>query len=212
MKNTQGVNAMKVKMQRTRREALAMLAALGVARSSLAQDAVTSDPRSFRVVLENERVRVLEFKSGPGLGVCGQGMHYHPDRVTVSLTKSKVRIRNSEGKVVIREIPSGSVFFAKAETHSTENIGGSGSHIYIIELKDKDWKPSTGRNRSRRRSLPVRQLGSSIPRSASSVGGFLPQAIRRPKVSIAVGRSSNFPTPAAYREPTERSSKNECSK
>ena len=58
-----------------------MLSALGVTRDLLAQDAVTSDPRSFRVVLENERVRVLEYKSGPGLGVCGHGMHYHPDLV-----------------------------------------------------------------------------------------------------------------------------------
>ena len=39
---------------------------------------VTSDPRSFSVVLENDRVRVLEYKSRPGLGVCGQGMHSHP--------------------------------------------------------------------------------------------------------------------------------------
>jgi hypothetical protein len=128
----------------TRREVLAILAALGVTRDALAQDAVTSDPRSFRVVLENERVRVLEYKSGPGLSVCGQGMHYHPDRVTVSLTDAKVKLTNAEGKTVVREIPSGHVFFAPAETHSTENIGGSGTRIYIIELKGNEWKPSTG--------------------------------------------------------------------
>jgi hypothetical protein len=128
----------------TRREVLVMLAALGITREVFAQDAATSDPRSFRVVLENERVRVLEFKSGPGFGVCGQGMHYHPDRVTVSLTGGKIRVTDAQGKIVVREIPPGYVFFSRAETHSTENIGGSGTRIYIIELKDKDWKPSTG--------------------------------------------------------------------
>ena len=135
---------MKSENRKTRREILAMLAALGVTRELLAQDAVTSDPRSFRVVLENERVRVLEYRSGPGLGVCGQGVHYHPDRVTVALTEAKVRVTNADGKVAVRDIPAGQVFFARAETHSVENVGGSGTRIYIIELKGEGWKPSTG--------------------------------------------------------------------
>jgi hypothetical protein len=132
------------KDRKTRREVLAMLAALGVTREALAQDAVTADPRSFRVVLENDRVRVLEYRSGPGLGVCGQGMHYHPERVTVTLTEAKVRLTNAQGTAVVRDIAAGQVFFAPAETHSVENIGGSGTRIYIIELKGRDWKPSTG--------------------------------------------------------------------
>jgi beta-alanine degradation protein BauB len=135
---------MNAENRRTRREMLAMLAALGVTRDVLAQDAVTSDPRSFRVVLENDRVRVLEYRSGPGLGVCGHGMHYHPDRVSVSLTGGKVKITNAEGKTVVRDIPPGHASFSPAETHSTENIGGSGTRTYMIELKGGDWKPSTG--------------------------------------------------------------------
>jgi len=135
---------MKLEQSRTRRELLALLATLGVTGEALAQDPVRSDPRSFRVVLENDRVRVLEYRSGPGLGVCGQGVHYHPERVTVTLTEAKVRITNAEGRAVVRELPAGQVFYAPAETHSVENVGGSGARIYIIELKGKDWKPSTG--------------------------------------------------------------------
>ena len=130
--------------RKTRREVLAMFAAFGIVRDAFAQDAVTSDPRSFRVVLENERVRVLEYKSGPGFGVCGQGMHYHPDRVSVSLTGAKIKATNAEGVTAVREIPVGHVFFSPAETHSAENIGGSGTRTYIIELKGKGWKASTG--------------------------------------------------------------------
>jgi len=55
-----------------------------------------------------------------------------------------VRIANAEGRTVVRELPAGQVFYAPAETHSVENVGGSGTRIYIIELKGKDWKPSTG--------------------------------------------------------------------
>jgi hypothetical protein len=127
-----------------RRQVLAMLAALGVSRDALAQDAVATAPRAFRVVLENERLRVLEYRSRPGLGVCGQGMHYHPDRVTVSLTGGKVRVTTADGRTVVREVAPGQVFYAAAETHSTENIGGAGTRTYIVELKGDDWKPSTG--------------------------------------------------------------------
>jgi hypothetical protein len=128
----------------TRRDLLALLAAVGATPEALAQDAVSSDPRSFRIVLENDRVRVLEYRSGPGFGVCGQGMHYHPERVTVVLTPAKVRITDPHGQTIVREIAPGHVFFAPAEMHATENIGGADARIYIIELKGKDWKPSTG--------------------------------------------------------------------
>lgn len=127
-----------------RRQLLALLAALGVTREAWAQDAVTADPRSYRVVLENDRVRVLEYKSRPGLGVCGQGMHYHPAHLTVSLTGAKLKVTTSDGKVSFPEIPPGYVFFSEAQTHSAEVIGGAGTRSYIIELKGKDWKPSMG--------------------------------------------------------------------
>jgi hypothetical protein len=96
------------------------------------------------VVLENDRVRVLEFKSRPGFGVCGEGMHYHPAHITVSLTGAKLKETTAEGKVTFVDIPPGEVFFREAQTHSAEIIGGWGTRSYIIELKGKDWKPSTG--------------------------------------------------------------------
>lgn len=127
-----------------RRQALALLAALGIGPEALAQDAATSDPRSFRVVLENDRVRVVEFRSRPGFGVCGQGMHSHPARVVVSLTGGKVRRTAADGSVSYPEIPAGHVSFAEAETHATENIGGAGTRTYMVELKGPDWRPSAG--------------------------------------------------------------------
>ncbi len=90
-----------------RRQVLALLAALGVTGKTWAQDAPTVDPRSYRVVLENDRVRVLEYKSRPGLGVCGQGMHYHPAHLTVSLTGAKLKETTSDGKVSFPEVPPG---------------------------------------------------------------------------------------------------------
>jgi len=128
----------------TRRQALAILGAFGVAPEALCQDAPAAAPRSYRVVLDNERVRVLEFRSRPGFGVCGEGMHSHPDHVTVSLTGAKLKVTTADGKATFRDVPAGTVFYAPAEVHSAEIIGGLGTRSYIIELKGKDWKPSTG--------------------------------------------------------------------
>jgi hypothetical protein len=127
----------------SRRQAVALLAAFGVSAEAQAQDAVAADPRAFRVLVDNDSVRVLEYKSRPGLGVCGQGLHYHPAHVTVSLTGAKLK-KTENGKVSLVDIPPGHVFYAAAETHSAEIIGGSGTRTYIVELKGKDWKPSTG--------------------------------------------------------------------
>src|SRR5688500_16809344 len=101
----------------SRRQAVALLAAFGVTPDASPQDAAASDPRSCRVVLNNERVRVLEYKSRPGLGVCGQGMHYHPAHVTVSLTGAKIKRTLPDGKVAVVDVPPGHVFYAEAETH-----------------------------------------------------------------------------------------------
>jgi hypothetical protein len=127
-----------------RRELLALLAGLGLAGRSTAQDPTRAEPRSYKVVLENDKVRVLDYRSTPGMGVCGKGTHFHPAHVTVSLTAGKVRVKTPDGKTKIDEAPPGTVFFAPAETHSVENIGGSNMRAYIIEIKDGDWKPSTG--------------------------------------------------------------------
>src|SRR4029453_4806655 len=127
-----------------RRQAMALLSAFGVGAEALAQDPASVAPRSYRVVLENERVRVLEYKGRPGLGVCGEGMHYHPAHVRVSFTGAKMKGATSDGKTTFRDVPVGHTFFAEAETHAVEIIGGYDTRSYIIELKGKEWKPSTG--------------------------------------------------------------------
>ena len=42
------------------------------------------------------------------------------------------------------DVPAGAAFFEPAVTHTTENVGGSGAHAYIIEIKDAKWKPASG--------------------------------------------------------------------
>jgi hypothetical protein len=119
-----------------RRNLLLLLPLLGVTETADAQDAAAVQAQSYRVALDNQRVRVLDYNSRPGMGICGDGMHSHPAHLTVVLSGGSVRIRTPDGKVVEQhDVPAGLVFWSEAETHSVENISGSNVRSLIIELK-----------------------------------------------------------------------------
>ena len=119
-----------------RRSLLALLPMLAITEGSLAQDAVQSQPQNYRVVFENDKLRVLEYNGRPGMGVCGDGMHSHPAHLTVLLSTGKVRIKTPDGKVQVHaDIPVGAVFWSDAETHEVENISGSNIRSLLIEFK-----------------------------------------------------------------------------
>ncbi|HEV8552203.1 MAG TPA: hypothetical protein VGR65_02285 [Casimicrobiaceae bacterium] len=127
----------------TRRDVLALLAALGVPASAVAQDPVKLAPKSYRVALENERTRVLEYFNRPGLGPCGRGLHYHPAHVDVILTDMRVKVVE-DGKTTLGKVKAGDVLWFDAEWHEVENVDKTASRVYMIEFKDAKWKPSTG--------------------------------------------------------------------
>ena len=101
---------------------------------AVAQDAAHVQPRSYRVVLDNADVRVLEFNARPGMGICGTGLHSHPAHVTVMLSPQRVLIHQG-GKVFVKEGKVGDAFFEPPVTHEVENIGGTPARSLIIELK-----------------------------------------------------------------------------
>jgi hypothetical protein len=118
-----------------RRTLLALLPGLTLADGAWAQDATKSQPDSFRVVLENEQVRVLDFLSRPGMAMCGVGMHSHPRHLTVALSAAKVRVTTADGKRFIAENKPGDVFWSEAETHATENLMGHDARALLVEFK-----------------------------------------------------------------------------
>jgi len=122
---------------------LAGLSAFAVA-PARSQDAAKVSPRTYKVVFENDKIRVLEYLSRPGLGICGQGRHFHPAHVTMQLSDAKVKVTQEDGKVMMVDAPAGLIFASPAEWHTTENVGGVRAHAYIVEFKDGAWQPSTG--------------------------------------------------------------------
>ena len=123
-------------MDELRRNLLRLLPMLALAECAEAQDAAKVQPQSYRVALENDKLRVLDYNNRPGMGVCGNGMHSHPAHLTVVVSGGSVRIKTPDGKTVEQhDIPVGAVFWSEAETHSVENISGSNMRSLIIELK-----------------------------------------------------------------------------
>jgi hypothetical protein len=120
-----------------RRTLAALLPGFLLPGAALAQDAAKVQPRSYAVALENEKLRVLEFNSRPGMGICGEGMHSHPAHLTVALSPAKARVKLPDGKVILAENKLGDVFWSEAETHEVENISGSNVRALIIELKGR---------------------------------------------------------------------------
>ena len=118
-----------------RRALLVALPGLLLAEGVAAQDPVQVQPRAYKVAFENEQVRVLEFVSKPGMGVCGSGMHSHPPHLTVALSPAKVRVKLPDGKTFVGENKLGDVFWDPGGLHETENVYGHDVRALLIELK-----------------------------------------------------------------------------
>jgi len=112
----------------------AQLAASGAA----AQDPARVMPRAYRVVLENDKVRVLEFTSRPGMGICGEGMHSHPARLIIVMNGYQGRSSTPNSPAKVRQAKDGEVFWSEAVTHKVENVGKTNSRTLIVELKTPD--------------------------------------------------------------------------
>lgn len=102
-----------------------------------AQDAAHTDPDKYRVILENDCVRVLDYQDRPGERTLP---HRHPDFVLYALGPFKRKLTLPDGKVLLREFKRGDVMWSDAQTHTGENVGDAPTHVLMVELK----KPSPG--------------------------------------------------------------------
>ena len=77
-------------------------------------------PQDVKVLLENDRVRVLEVRHQPGVK---EPMHSHPAYVSYYLDATRVRVTSPDGKTVEKDRKTGEVQFSEPVTHALENIG-----------------------------------------------------------------------------------------
>lgn len=97
------------------------------------QDPAATDPTKYKTILENVRVRVLEFRDHPGEKTT---RHSHPDTVVYALAPFKRKLTLGDGKTSVIEMKEGQVNFISAQTHIGENIGKTDTHAILVELKE----------------------------------------------------------------------------
>lgn len=95
----------------------------------MADDAVQAAPKNYKVVLENDKVRVLEFTGKKGDKI---PMHTHPNYVSYFMTDGKAMF-TKDGKTTEGTMKKGDTLWHDAETHSVDIL--SDAHVLIIELK-----------------------------------------------------------------------------
>ena len=88
--------------------------------AAMAQDPVPRYPRNYRVLVENDRVRVLDFRLRKG---DTEATHSHPAHVLYVLEPFTIRFTLPGGRTAVREAKAGDVVFSEAVTHSPTNIG-----------------------------------------------------------------------------------------
>jgi quercetin dioxygenase-like cupin family protein len=95
-------------------------------------DPVQTDPGLYKVIFENERVRVLEYRDLPGDRTHA---HAHPDSVMYTLSAFRRRVSAGDSSVDV-SIGPGEVRWVGAQEHWGENIGDSETISVFVELKE----------------------------------------------------------------------------
>ncbi len=97
-----------------------------------AQDPAVVNPKSIKVKLENDRVRVLEALLRPG---DKEQIHSHPAYVIYVVVGGTVRNHAADGKITEHEYLAGDTLYLDPRTHWAENIGSTTIHLILVELK-----------------------------------------------------------------------------
>jgi hypothetical protein len=95
-------------------------------------DPLTIAPANYKLLFENDRVRVLMFASRPGEK---WALHEHPDQISIALAEYDIRnVVPGNPPTELHRKPE-DVRWIPATSHTGENIGSTEARSVVIELK-----------------------------------------------------------------------------
>ena len=98
-------------------------------------DALIASPENFRLILENDDVRVLEYTLLPGQR---DRRHTHPQRVAHVISGGQLRVGFPDGTHRdFDEIAGTSEWSKPSPLHDTQNIGTTPIKILLVEVKQR---------------------------------------------------------------------------
>jgi hypothetical protein len=95
-------------------------------------DAVKVAPDSYKVVLENDAVRVLEVRIKQGTK---SEMHSHPKSVAICINDQRLRFTFPNGKSEDADLKRGQTVWLDGISHAVENVGTEDVSSVVVELK-----------------------------------------------------------------------------
>jgi quercetin dioxygenase-like cupin family protein len=96
-------------------------------------DVLKSAAKAYKLLMENERVRVLDLRLKAGEKA---PMHNHPnDHVVYVMKSTRFKLTFANGKSNEFDLKAGQTLWMEAGSHATENIGTSEGHNLVVELK-----------------------------------------------------------------------------
>ena len=104
----------------------------GAAAAKTTLDPVKLDPKHYKVVINNDEVRVLRAKYGPHEKSV---MHEHPASVAVSLSDYHVKMTLADGTSQDVSSKAHDATWTDAGKHLPENMGDKPIEVLVIELK-----------------------------------------------------------------------------
>ena len=110
-----------------------LLSAICIAASTFGQDPVKTSPQYYKVLLENDRVRVIEYRLKPGEK---EPMHSHRAGVVYVLSGATLKFSYADGRTEEKIAGTGETIWRELVTHAVENIGKTEAHAIAIDLKN----------------------------------------------------------------------------
>ena len=104
----------------------------GAAASKTTLDPVKLDPKHYKVVIDNDEVRVLRASYGPHEKSV---MHEHPASVAVSISDYHIKMTLADGTSQDVVSKAREATWADAGKHLPENLGDKPVEVIVIELK-----------------------------------------------------------------------------
>lgn len=86
----------------------------------------------YKLIMENDRVRVFDVRFKPGEKAV---MHGHPDHVIYVLTDGTLKLSLPDGKSQEIPLKAGQAMWIGAGPHATENVGKTEAHNLVVEMK-----------------------------------------------------------------------------
>ena len=116
--------------------------AIGAASAVYAEsmDPVVVGPTVYKMIFENDKVRVSEISFDPGESI---GMHSHPDHFVYVLAAGTIKITKSDGTFMDFIGTPGQIVWIPAESHQAVNIGTTEFRALVVELKPLPYEEHT---------------------------------------------------------------------